>query len=87
LTGLPVGLAASRGSAKAAGRAHWRGVTFLPRTETGETTLLERTLIALLLTSLIGVVSGCNTIAGAGKDIERGGQTIRDAAKDVQRKM
>ena len=48
---------------------------------------LEKALIALLLASLVGVVSGCNTIAGAGKDIERGGQTIRDAAKDVQRKM
>jgi len=32
-------------------------------------------------------LAGCNTIAGAGKDIERGGQVIRDTAKDVQKKM
>jgi entericidin B len=76
MVGLPRRTIASIGS----------GVRFL-RTETGETSLLEKTLIALLLASLVGVVSGCNTIAGAGKDIERGGQTIRDAAKDVQRKM
>ena len=43
--------------------------------------------MALLLTSLTGVLGACNTIAGAGKDIERGGEAIRDAAKDVQRKM
>jgi predicted small secreted protein len=49
--------------------------------------LLARSIVALLLTSLVGALSACNTIAGAGKDIERGGQAIRDAAKDVQRKM
>jgi entericidin B len=49
--------------------------------------LLGKLFVALLLTSLAGVLSGCNTIAGAGKDIERGGGAIRDAAKDVQRKM
>jgi predicted small secreted protein len=43
--------------------------------------------MVLVLTSLAGVLSGCNTVAGAGKDIERGGQAIRDAAKEVQRKM
>lgn len=44
--------------------------------------------IALLITTLAVVaLSGCNTIAGAGKDIERGGQVIRDTAKDVQKKL
>jgi predicted small secreted protein len=32
-------------------------------------------------------LAGCNTIAGAGKDIERGGQVIRDTARDVQKRM
>ena len=36
---------------------------------------------------LAGLLAGCNTIAGAGKDIERGGQVIRDTAKDVQKKL
>lgn len=30
--------------------------------------------------------AGCNTIAGAGKDIEAGGEKVQDAARDVQRK-
>ncbi|HEV8262114.1 MAG TPA: entericidin A/B family lipoprotein [Burkholderiales bacterium] len=32
-------------------------------------------------------ISGCNTVAGAGKDIERGGEVVHDSARDVQRKM
>ena len=32
-------------------------------------------------------ISGCNTVAGAGKDIERGGEKVQDTAKDVQKKM
>jgi predicted small secreted protein len=47
-------------------------------------TVLMKALISILL---VASVAGCNTIAGAGKDIERGGQVIRDTAKDVQRKM
>lgn len=36
---------------------------------------------------ILGLLAGCNTIAGAGKDIERGGQVIRDSARDVQKRM
>jgi len=36
-------------------------------------------LVALLLVS--AVTAGCNTVAGAGKDIERGGEKIQGAAK------
>lgn len=32
-------------------------------------------------------LAGCNTIAGAGKDIERGGEKIHEEAKEAQRKM
>lgn len=53
----------------------------------GRTTLLGKLFVALLLTSIAGALSGCNTIAGAGKDIERGGEVIRDTAKDVQKKL
>ncbi|MDQ8022686.1 MAG: entericidin A/B family lipoprotein [Moraxellaceae bacterium] len=37
-----------------------------------------------LITSLIAamlIVSGCNTIQGAGKDVERGGEKIQNAAE------
>ena len=37
-----------------------------------------RTLMAMLLVALFA--AGCNTMAGAGKDIERGGEKIQGAA-------
>jgi entericidin B len=49
--------------------------------------MVAKGIAVLMLATVAALLSGCNTIAGAGKDIERGGQVIRDAAKDVQRKM
>ena len=49
--------------------------------------MFARSTAVLMLTALATLLGGCNTVAGAGKDIERGGQVIRDTAKDVQRKM
>ncbi|MET0681824.1 MAG: entericidin A/B family lipoprotein [Casimicrobiaceae bacterium] len=43
--------------------------------------------MALALIGPLSAISGCNTVAGAGKDIERGGEVVQDSAKDVQRKM
>lgn len=37
-----------------------------------------RTLIAL---ALIAVFAGCNTMAGAGKDVQRGGEKLENAAE------
>lgn len=37
--------------------------------------------VLLALTALIGI-SACNTIEGAGKDIEAGGNKIEESAKD-----
>ena len=45
---------------------------------------ISRVLAALCA---LATLAGCNTIAGAGRDIERGGEIIRDTARDVQRKM
>ncbi|WP_043528397.1 entericidin A/B family lipoprotein [Litchfieldella xinjiangensis] len=36
-------------------------------------------LVGILLVSLL-VLSGCNTIRGAGEDIERGGEAVQDAS-------
>ena len=44
-------------------------------------------LMMLGMLGPLGAMSGCNTVAGAGQDIERGGQVIEGTAKDVQRKM
>ena len=45
--------------------------------------ILHATLMAVVFLA----VTGCNTVAGAGKDIERGGEKVQDTAKDVQQKM
>ena len=36
-----------------------------------------------LLITVLGLVAltGCNTVAGIGKDVEKGGQVIQDAVK------
>lgn len=46
-----------------------------------------KTIFALLMSSLFVALTGCNTVAGAGKDLERGGEKVQDTAKDVQNKM
>lgn len=37
-------------------------------------------LMAVLM--LAGFIAGCNTMEGAGKDLERGGEKIQEKAKD-----
>jgi predicted small secreted protein len=47
---------------------------------------MTRLLSLLLICSGLSL-AGCNTIAGAGKDIESGGEAVQDTARDVQKKM
>ena len=52
--------------------------------------MARKAIVALSLALLVGsmgALSACNTMSGAGKDIERGGEKIQDVSKDVQRKM
>ena len=44
-------------------------------------------LLALLLTCAGLALAGCNTIAGASKDLEAGGGAVQDLARDAQNKM
>lgn len=48
---------------------------------------MKNLLAAITLIFVTGVLAGCNTIQGAGKDIERGGEKIQDTARDVQKRM
>ena len=41
---------------------------------------------ALILLSILAL-TGCNTMAGIGKDVESGGQKIQDAAESTKSKM
>jgi predicted small secreted protein len=45
------------------------------------------TLIMLGMFGTLGTISGCNTIAGAGKDIQSGGEKLHDEATEQQRTM
>ncbi|KAA0890190.1 entericidin A/B family lipoprotein [Pusillimonas sp. ANT_WB101] len=40
---------------------------------------MKKAIVLLLLGASV-VIAGCNTISGAGKDIERGGESIQKAA-------
>lgn len=46
-----------------------------------------KTFFTLLMSTAFVVLAGCNTVAGVGKDIERGGEKVQDIARDVQRKL
>jgi predicted small secreted protein len=45
-------------------------------------TLERRALCGLAVLAL--ALTGCNTIAGAGEDIEEGGEAIEETAEDTQ---
>ena len=47
---------------------------------------MKRLITLLVLVSIAGLI-GCNTIEGAGKDIQRGGEAVSDTAKDVKQDM
>lgn len=44
-------------------------------------------LLTLMLLIAIGGLPGCNTMAGAGKDIQRGGQAVTNTANHVKAEM
>jgi entericidin B len=44
-------------------------------------------LIMLGMLGTFGTITGCNTVAGAGKDIQTGGEKLHDEAKETQKKM
>jgi predicted small secreted protein len=39
-------------------------------------------MVTAFLVGALGVLGGCNTVAGAGKDIEKGGKAIKDEANE-----
>ena len=44
-------------------------------------------IVGLLLALAAPVLSACNTMEGAGKDIERGGEKLQDSANSTKQKM
>lgn len=45
---------------------------------------MKKLLAIFALMFAAGALMGCNTIQGAGKDLERGGEKIQDKARNVQ---
>lgn len=43
-------------------------------------------LAAAFLFGSLGALTGCNTIEGAGKDIEKGGKAVKDEAREQRDK-
>lgn len=50
-------------------------------------TMLRKMLVLMTLLAAGGVLSACNTMSGAGKDIQAGGDAISDSAEKVKNKM
>jgi predicted small secreted protein len=44
-------------------------------------------LATLFLTSLFGTLAGCNTLEGAGKDIQHGGKAMRNVSEDAKNEV
>ncbi|WP_101046598.1 entericidin A/B family lipoprotein [Macromonas nakdongensis] len=42
---------------------------------------MKQTFVLLLTVLGLVALTGCNTVAGIGKDVQRGGQVLQDAAK------
>ena len=43
--------------------------------------MLKKFVSVLAALAVLGTVSACNTVAGIGKDIEKGGEAIQKATK------
>ena len=48
---------------------------------------MTKRFAALFMLISFGLLAGCNTFEGVGRDVERGGEKVQDAAKDVKRSM
>jgi predicted small secreted protein len=46
-----------------------------------------RKLFALCALAGMALIAGCNTVHGAGQDIERGGEKVQNAADSTKAKM
>ena len=47
--------------------------------------ILAPLLSILFFVSFFGTLAGCNTVEGAGKDIEQGGRAIKNEAREHNR--
>lgn len=48
---------------------------------------MKKLFSILSLVAICSTLGACNTISGAGKDIEKGGEKVQNAAQNVKQKM
>lgn len=48
---------------------------------------MKKLMAVIALMFAAGAMAGCNTFAGMGKDIERGGEKLQGTARDTQQRM
>ena len=48
--------------------------------------IISSLLAAAFLATTFGALSGCNTVEGAGRDIEKGGKAMSDEAREQKNK-
>lgn len=46
--------------------------------------MFKKILSTFALISIFAIFAGCNTIEGAGEDIERGGEAMQDKSREVR---
>ncbi len=44
-------------------------------------------LAGLIIVAVSILATGCNTVQGIGKDVERGGEKVQETAREVQKKL
>ncbi len=49
--------------------------------------MLSKLIYGFALLATVLALNACNTIAGAGKDVEHGGQKIQEESKEVEHNM
>lgn len=47
--------------------------------------IFRKFVLVLLVIGVLGGIAGCNTLKGAGKDIQKGGEAIENAADRAQK--
>jgi len=56
-----------------------------PPYEQGDDLMMKRVLMLALVGAFsVGMLSGCNTMAGAGKDMQKAGEKVEDKAQDCK---
>ena len=47
--------------------------------------IISTLLVTMFSIGLAGSIAGCNTVAGIGADVERGGQKLENAAENAKK--